>query len=159
MKKILAVAFLFFAIFLVSGCGSDADRNAIYDDDAKIAKSADSSYANMSVYSGGDNELSMSARTFTGAKTLWRYTAQNDCDVTFSYSLSVSNGGKAKLVLITPDGEVIILSENVDNTTTDEMQSQTVSLNKGNNRIKIVGYEDPSLNLILQVDVGELGEK
>lgn len=159
MKKIIALFLLCFIVISISGCKGEVDRNSIYDDDAEIAKSDDSHKSDLSVYSPNDNELSVFARAFTGAKTLWRYTAKNDGEITISYSLSVSESGKAKLVLITPDNEVIILSENIDNTETDEMQSQTVSLNKGNNRIKIVGYDDPVINLVLGVDVGELVSK
>lgn len=154
MKKIIALFLFCFTIVSFSGCA--ADRNTIYDDDTQIVKSADSHLSQMSVYSRNDNEFNMSARAFTGAKTVWNYTAKNEGDVTFSFSLSVSGGGKAKLVLITPENEVITLVENVDNNETDEMQSQTVSLKKGKNRIKIVGYDDPKLNLVLSIDVGEL---
>lgn len=156
MKRIFLMFFVCFVMISIAGCGSDADRNAIYDDDAKIAKTADSHFSQLSVYNRENNKYNMSAQAFTGAKTVWSYTAKNEGDVTFSYLLSVSKGGKAKLVLITPNNEVIILSENADNTTTDEMQSQTISLKKGKNRIKIVGYENPALNLILSVDVGQL---
>lgn len=152
MKKIIALFLLCCTIILISGCADD--RNAIYDDSVKIAKSSDSHLSVMSVYNRNDNEFNMSAQSFTGAKTIWNYDAKNEGDVTFSYSLSVSEGGKAKLVLITPDNEVVTLIENIDNI--EEIQSQTVSLKKGKNRIKIVGYDDPKLNLVLSVDVGEL---
>lgn len=157
MKKIIALFLFCFIVVSFSGCA--ADFNTIYDDNTTIAKSADSHLSQMSFYNRDNNKFSMSARAFSGAKTVWSYTAKNEGDVTFSYLLSVSGGGKAKLVLITPDDEVITLSENVDNTETDEMQSQIVSLKKGKNRIKIVGYEDPKLNLVLSVDVGELVNK
>lgn len=157
MKKLIALFLFCLAIVSLSGCS--ADRNSIYDDDKKIIKSADNSLSQMSVYNRSDNNFTMTARAFTGAKTVWSYNAKEEGDVTFSYSLSVSEGGNAKLVLITPDDEVIILSENVDNTVTDEMQSQTVSLKKGKHRIKIVGYDDPKLTLLLSVDVGELVSK
>lgn len=156
MKKIITLFLLCFIAVTISGCEAEVDRNAIYDNDTEIIKSADRHSANFSVYSLEDNELFMTARDFIGAKTIWHYTAKDGGDVTFSYSLSVSAGGKAKLVLITPDNEAVILSENTDNAETDEMLSQTFSLKKGNNRIKIVGYDDPSLNLILSVDAGEL---
>ena len=99
------------------------------------------------------NELSVTA-TMTGTRTIWHYDAGSDIDVTFFYSLSVPAGGKAKLVLITPDNEVTILTENTDNATNSEMQSQTISLKQGNNRIKIVGYDAPKFELKLSVEVG-----
>ena len=135
-----------------SGCG---DMNASYDDNAAIARSGDSySSKNASSIQIGGN-LTVSA-TLTGTKTIWRYETKNETDVTLSYLLFVTNGGKAKLVLITPDDEVIILSESTDNTGNSEMQSQTVSLKPGNNRIKIVGYDAPKFNLELQISVGQM---
>jgi hypothetical protein len=136
----------------MSGC----NHNDLYSDDAKIAKSADSYSAVMSIGNTEENEYSLSA-TMTGMQTIWRYKVDSDSEITISYMLSVSQGGKAKLVLITPNNEVIELAENTDNTETTEMQSQTIQLTKGNNRIKIVGYDKPKFELKLNVDVGQLG--
>lgn len=157
MKKIIILFLFCFMVVLFSSCA--ADRNAMYDDDTKISKSSDSHFSQMSVYNLKDSEFTMSARAFTGTKTVWSYNVKNEGNVTFSYLLSVNGGGKAKLVLITPENEVITLAENIDNTETEEMQSQTVYLNKGKNRIKIVGYDEPKLTLVLSVDVGELVSK
>ncbi len=159
MRKMFIAALFCFALVLMAGCGSEADLSALYGDDAKIAKSADSSFADLSVYGGSDGELSMYAQGFTGTKTLWRYTAEKDGDVTFSYSLSVDKGAKAKLVLISPDGGVTVLLENTDNAVAGEIQSQTISVKKGKNRIKIVGYEETGIDLVLRADVGRLGDE
>jgi hypothetical protein len=110
----------------------------------------------MSIGNTEGNEYSLSA-TMTGMETIWRYKAESDSEITMSYMLSVSQGGKAKLVLITPNNEVIELVENTDNTETTEMQSQTIQLTKGNNRIKIVGYDKPKFELKLNVDAGQFG--
>lgn len=157
MKRILLMFLLCFTMISVSGCSAES-YNAIYDDDAKIAGPSENNFAYKSKRKIYNNEMNLSAKEFMGIMTLWEYTAEDDGDYTFSYSLSVSNGGKAKLVLITGDDEVIILSENVDNTITDEMQSQTVSLKEGENRIKLVGYDSPALNLFLHVEVGDWEE-
>ena len=58
--------------------------------------------------------------------------------MTISFSLSVEKIGMAKLVLITPGDEVIVLYENADNTVTDSMQTALVTVAKGDYRIKIV---------------------
>lgn len=157
MKKIVVLLLVCFAAVAISGCA--VDRNAIYDDDAKIAKSADTHYASMSVYSLDGDALFMTARSFAGAKTLWRYAAESDGDVTFTYSLESGEGGRAKLVLITPDDEVIVLAENADGAGTEASQSKTVSLQAGTSRIKIVGYDAQSLRLTLSADAGELSSK
>lgn len=142
---------------MLSGC--EADRNAIYGSDKEIAKADDNHLTDMSVYSLESSELSMTARGFTGAKTLWRYTAQSDEDVALSYSLTASGGGKAKLVLISPANEVTVLAEYDGSTETDGPQTQTVPLSKGSSRIKVVGVDGASFTLVLGADVGELVNK
>ena len=153
MKKVLTVLILCLFVISLSGCG---DLNEKYDDNEALVKSGDSNSTRGASSTKIGNRLSVLRTTMTGSRTLWRYSTNNDIDVTFSYSLSVTDGGKAKLVLITPDDEVIILAENTDNTTYNEMHSQTVSLRKGTNRIKIVGYDAPQFDLVLSVDVGNL---
>ena len=140
---------------LISGCG---DFNPIYDDDTKIAGNSDSYSSKMSSTRSWGKDFSMSA-TLTGTKTIWRYRAKEDINIRLSYMLSVTEGGKAKLVLITPDNEVMILSENTDNTVMSEMKSETIVLKKGNNRIKIVGQDSPKFQLKLNSDgVGRFGD-
>jgi hypothetical protein len=153
MKKPLTLFVVCLIIISLSGCGS---FNAAYDDDAKIAKSGDSNSTLSFGVTNIGHELSISSVTLTGTRTIWDYNAKSDGDVSISYLLSVSEGGKAKLVLITPDNEVVILVENADNTAVSEMQSQTVSLKQGKNRIKIVGYDAPKFELKLHIDVGYL---
>lgn len=153
MKKIIATVILCLFIVLASGCG---DMNAIYDDNDEIIKSGDSYSSSSAGTNKVGRDLSVSSAAITGSRTIWRYNAGSDGDVTFSYLLSVTGGGKAKLVLITPDNEVIILVENTDNSTSSEMQSQTITLKKGNNRIKLVGYEAPKFDLKFSVDVGKV---
>jgi len=141
----------------ISGCDVSV-HNSIYSDNARIARSSDSYSAIRSIGNQNGNEYSLSA-TMTGTCTIWRYDAKDDSEITLSYMLSVTKGGKAKLVFITPDDEVITLVENADNAQNTEMQSQTISLKKGNNRIKIVGYNAPEFELKLNVEAGNLGTR
>ena len=152
MKRIIMIAVLFFITVSISGCG---DNNSVYDDDSAIAMTGDNSSTKSASSVKVLKDLSVKA-TLTGSRTVWRYNANKETDVPMSYSLSVSEGGRAKLVLITPDDEVIILTENTDNTTVNEMQSQTISLKPGVNRIKIVGNDAAKFELKLHIEVGEL---
>ena len=134
--------------------------NETYSDNAKIAQPEDNRVSTGADADniGGENgnEYSYSC-SLSGTRTVWHYDAQKDSDIELNYLLSVTKGGKAKLVLITPDNEVITLVENTDNTVNTEMQSQTVSIKKGNNRIKIVGSNAPKLELKLRIEVGQWG--
>ena len=141
---------------MLSSCG---DNNAAYDDDAIIARTYDNYTALKSSTKSWGKDYSLTS-TLSGTKTIWRHWAKDDMDIRLSYMLSVTEGGKAKLVFITPDNEVIILSENTDNSAMSEMKTETVTLKKGNNRIKIVGQDSPKLQLKLSTDgVGRLGEE
>ena len=139
---------------LFSSC---SDHNATYDDDTIIARNSDGFFSTRSTSSTFGKEFTMNA-TFTGAKTIWRYRANEDMDLRVSYLLSVAEGGKAKLVLITPDSEVVILSENIDNSVMDEPRAETITLKKGNNRIKIVGQDSPKFELKMNAEVGRFGD-
>ena len=153
MKKIITMLVLCLTVITIAACGN---LNDAYHDNAEIARTGDSNSTRGARSSTIGNELTVSTTGMTGTRTIWRYTANSEVDVTFSYSLSVNGGGKAKLVLIAPDGEVIILAENTDNTTNREMQSQTITLRRGNNRVKIVGFDAPAFDLKLTVNVGRV---
>ncbi len=155
MRKIITVLCLSLMLVSLVGC-SNARLDAMYDDDTALAASGDSYSAVMSSSTTLGSTFSQTA-TMTGTETIWRYNARENIEVTFSYSLSVSEGGSAKLVLITPDDKVIILIEDANNTGSTEMQSQTIQLAEGNNRIKIVGQGAPRYELRLNVGVGQLG--
>ena len=148
MKKV-AVLVLCFVMLCISGC----DFSSIYDDDAKIAGSGDSSSTSMSSRTVIGNDYKWKVK-MTGMQTIWRYNAENDGSVSISYMLSVTEGGKAKLVLITPDNEVVILIENTDNSVYSELQTQNISVKQGVNRIKIVGYESPKIEFEMNAETG-----
>ena len=155
-KSFFILLLLCFTMVLISGC---VDYSQTYDDDEKIASYSDGYSSMMSSTRTWGKDFSMSA-TFTGTKTIWRYRASEDVKIRLSYMLSVTEGGKAKLVLITPENELIILSENTDNSVMSEMKSETITLKKGNNRIKIVGQDSPKFQLKLNTDgFGQLGEE
>lgn len=150
MKKIIAVLLLIALLLSVPGC----DLSAIYDDDARIAKTGDSSSTSGTRKSLGGN-YSQTGK-ITGSRTIWRYNAGSDGEVTITFRLSVTDGGKAKLVLISPDDEVFIILENADHTVYTESQTQTLQVKKGLNRIKIVGYDAPRIDFEFHADAGHL---
>ncbi len=155
MKRVLS-ALLMLAMLLAASACESVDDSQIYGSDAEITK-ADSHSSSLSVYRNDvENTLEMYARDFVGAQTLWTYDADDDGDVAISYSLSVPSDGKAKLVLVAPDDTVSVLAERTVDPETEELQSKTISLMKGKNRIKIVGYDNPTLSLVLSAEVGEI---
>lgn len=156
-KIFSSLAALALALLVFAGC-DPAKYNPIYDDDARIASNSDSSFASNSVSNTKAHEFTLSA-TMTGMQTIWRYTSPDDREAELTFSLGVSSGGKAKLVLIAPDGTVTVLTENTGSETGADSETKLVTLKKGRNRIKIVGYDAPRLELKLSADVGQFGNE
>lgn len=157
MKKLVVPMVLCFFIFNFIGCNSE-DYNEIYSDDSKIASNNDDYFA-VNLLS---NDYSSSGEfaitgTMTGAETIWRYDADDDMDADVTYSLSISKGGKVKLVLISPDEEVSIIEEIEDTNVDIESMTKTISLKKGRNRMKVVAYDSAKFALKAKMDVGYFG--
>ena len=153
MKKVSFALLAFVMAVSICGC-SQAKLDEIYDDDVEIAKRSDSYSTSIYTYSYVGNEANYHARSLSGMKTVWEYEAVGECEVTIAFSLSVEKGGSAKLVLVNPDDEVIVLYENTNNTVTDSMQTMQISMTKGMYRIKVVGRDKPEIDLVMHVSTG-----
>lgn len=152
----LSLVALLLSLSLLSSCDTSF-HNSIYDDDEKIASLVDSYVAATSIGSKtADGGYALSA-TMTGTQTIWSFEAEEDMDIPVSCKLSVTSGGYAKLVLVGPDGDVTTIVENTDNAVPEDMQPYNLSLKKGNNRIKVVGYDSPKLKLEIQAEQGRFG--
>lgn len=142
--------FILCTVLLVfSGCDKSG-YNANYSNNDWLARDEDSYVKVQSAGLWVDNEYNLTA-TLTGTDTVWSYSAKEDHAITLTYSLSVTTGGSAKLVWIAPDNTVMTLVENLDQSG-GNLQAQTIICKKGRNRIKIVGQNDPKLELYLMVD-------
>ncbi len=153
MRQVL-VCVICAVVLLASGC-DPAAYNGLYDDEVGIA-AGDSYFAKRSAMNVRGDELTWTA-TFSGVDTVWEYTAKQDEEAELFVSLSVSEGEKAKLVLVTPDEEVTTLVENADRTQSDELQRIPLALQRGKNQIKMAGYGEPRFTLNLICAVGHLG--
>lgn len=59
--------------------------------------------------------------------TIWEYECESDTTIDISYSLSTSSG-KSKIVLISPDGDLTTIVENIDNSTQENVETISVLL-------------------------------
>ncbi|APC42691.1 50S ribosomal protein L7ae [Clostridium estertheticum subsp. estertheticum] len=150
-KGIVLLTMTIIMISLFIGCGNNT-MSKIYNDDSKIANVSDTFGLDESeetiesgIYKG---KLKLS-----GSGTIWAYESSTDFDLQVPYTLSI-NGGKAKIVLISPDNKVVNLVENTAKATIKGETVLTVPIKKGNNRIKVVGYEKADINIELQIDKG-----
>lgn len=156
MKKVKLVAAACLLLFFTTGCLGNPLHNAIYDDDAKIAETANNYNALYSIGNTENNTYTLSAH-MTGADTIWKWNTPAAQDIEIYYSLSVLEGGKAKIVLIAPDNTVTTIAENTGDDAQDALHTATIPVQPGLNRIKIVAYDKPKLELTLCSTQGKFG--
>lgn len=151
-KKMFSVALI--AICLMTGCVSKPTV-AVYDNDKKIA--SDSNTFNLINYEQTleDRHFTASAEKMEGMDTIWSFNASEDTTIDITYSLNVFSG-KMKLVLINPKGEVLIVTE-CDSEMTEPVQD-TLNIESGNNRIKIVADENTKFDMDISISEGEFIE-
>lgn len=161
MKKKIGIVILCVAILLIGCTGyNPAD---LYDNNKRIAGQGNTYNKVNYKQSEKDNTYKISCEVFEGMDTVWNYNASEDMEMKMTYNLEVE-GGKAKLVLISPDGELQTIAEIVsgeedyessessvtnenDEGNEGETAEVTLQLREGNNRIKLVGAADTALNL------------
>ncbi len=164
MKKRLGIVILCTAM-LLGGC-SGYKTSELYDNNRRIAGQGNTYNKVNYKQSQKDNTYKISCEVFEGMDTIWTYNASEDMEMKMTYSLEVE-GGKAKLVLISPNGELQTIAEIISDedgyessessrsSTTGEADEDnegetadvTLQLREGNNRIKLVGGADTSINL------------
>jgi hypothetical protein len=154
MKRLIVVCCTIITL-LCTGCGINY-MSSLYSNDSEISSDTNSFNLDNEEQSIDGQEY-IGKLEFEGMDTIWRYNAENDMDIKLSYLLSV-NKGKAKLVLINSAGELETLVENKDNIIQNDMETITVPLKKGENRIKIVASNKAQIELKLNANVGEFNK-
>lgn len=132
--------------------GEIATLNTIYYNNEAIA-SRDKMVAENFSFMATPHTLK-GAAAMTGAEEFWSCLSPGDLLVEFAFSLSVEFGGKAKLVLIDPEGYVKVITENA-NQAQQTMTEKTLLLGKkGWYCIKLVCCDHPRFNLELRANKG-----
>lgn len=138
--------------------GRIATLNAVYDNDEAIAgrdKMVVEDFSLMAVARSFKDVGSLTgASTITGAMEFWSCSSQGGLLVVFTCALSVEFGGRAKLVLIDPDGCVKVITENAANAQQDLTEKTLLLSKKGYYRIKLVGQNHPRVNVNLSANKG-----
>lgn len=111
----------------------------VYDDNTKIAESDYSGSMNMTSCVWNKNYVSAKNLKTTGSRTQVIYDVKVPCSVELTYSITM-NAGKFKIVSIGPDNQVTTLVECSETNTKQALNTITVPLKKGKNRIKFVAY-------------------
>ncbi|WP_406242370.1 hypothetical protein ACF3M2_19030 [Tissierella carlieri] len=134
-KKLKLITLVILIVVTISGCDFANDyQKGIFDDDIEIIKTDDSFIYLEKLGKDADNKKIIEFKYFTGMDTIYYITANEDSEITINFESNI-NKGDFKVVLISPDYEIItILYGN------DEV-GKTISVKKGESRIKIIGKE------------------
>lgn len=153
MRKLIAFCTLF--VLLCSGC-SNKKGNSIYHDTTQLTSltNAYSIDEQQQKQDCKDGSLFCSV-VFDGMDTLWDFNAEKDCTVDAYFRLEVTKG-KAKLILITADGNIKTIVEKTEKSRQSDLTKMNLELLEGYNRIKLVAEENSQINLELQMEQGEL---
>ena len=150
MKKALAVVFIM--ILALTGCS----MGSIYSNEEKIA--GDTNSYNLDVIEQKiDGHKFTGNIEFEGMDTIWKYQAEEDSLIDITYLIKLTSG-KAKLVLISPDGDVVEIVENTDKSDLTETSTTPLSLKKGENRIKLVAKDNAKISFEIGIEVGDFLE-
>lgn len=151
VKRIMLLGVIVSSI-IISGCGLNY-MSYLYSNNKKI--SSDNSFSANNTKQTLDEHGYVGKLEFEGVDTIWSYNTETDTEVEISYLLSVTKG-KAKLVLIKPDGEVEIIFESKDNNKQSKTNSTKLSLTKGENKIKLVAKDNANIELKIDASKGDL---
>ncbi len=149
MKKLKMVLLAVLCLCLM-GCNNEFAKEE-YDNAEKIAASGDRYSKEMSVFNHVNGEYSLTVSKFNGRETLWTKSYKEACDVTIDISLVLS-AGQAKIVYIDGDDNMTTLVECTPDTCAEEFVTVPVAMQKGKNRIKIVGFDCEDLELKMAFD-------
>lgn len=147
LKKVKTYIMAGLLCVLLTGCSNEFAKRE-YNDADRIAKTEDRYAKEKSVFNPIDNGYSLVADKFDGRETLWTKTLEENEDIEINIKLSLSEG-TAKVVHVDEDGNVATIIECKVESEADEETKKTVSLKKGLNWLKIVGYGCKDIDLEL----------
>jgi len=137
---VIALAVILTAVTFLITLGGDHD--ALYDDpEALRGKSSYSAFQFSNLRTG--DSFSGSVGKLSGIYEVFSCTVETDGLAQVHYTLDVTNG-KAKLVLVSPDGAIATLQECLAGESADE--TVTVTLPEGVSRFKLVGAEEAAFS-------------
>lgn len=147
MNKIITYVMIGLLCIALMGCSNGFAKKE-YNATDKIAETQDRYAKENSVFNPVDHGYSLKMGAFDGRETLWEQTLDRDKDIELKIKLCLGEG-TVKIVHIDEDEDVSTIMECTQNEGKAESVSKSVSLKKGYNRIKIVGYGCKEVDLKL----------
>lgn len=149
-QKKIHITFLVVLCLLMTGCNTEYAKKE-YNSNEKIASVDDHYTKQVSVFNQIEGGLELKVSKFDGRETLWSDSLKNGQDMDIEFTLTLTKG-KAKVVYIDDDKNVTTLIECTPDTSTSDTVTKTVTLKKGQNKLKVVGYDCEDLKLKMMFD-------
>ncbi len=152
MKKRCIFILIVLCLFM-TGC-NNGFAESDYDSVEKLSKSTDRYAKENSVFSPIDGGFSLVVSKFDGWQTLWEDKLKESQSVEVDISFTLTKG-KGKLVHVDAEGNVVTLIECTPETSTDGYVTNTISMTKGENQLKVVGFDIEDLDLKILFSVSQ----
>ena len=149
MKKII-VAFMLLLGVLLTGCSNEFAKSE-YDNNKLIAETADRYSKSAAVMNYYADHLTFTAGSFDGRQRVWSESYDSDRNILISLKLTLESG-TAKIVHIDSDNNVEVIAECDGGKLNYDSVVYNILMSKGENRIKIVGYECKELNIDMNIN-------
>lgn len=147
-NKLILGIFIVLTIMIITSCSSVVNyQNSIFQDENKIVENVDSYTYRSRIGKSRGNKYDVKFASFSGMDTIYKIKSDGENDVVFAFE-SVIEDGEFKVVLITPDDEII----NLVNGTKEG--NERIKIKEGVNRIKLVGKKAKG-EIKLKIDSGE----
>lgn len=151
MKTKQSLAAALAAACLMTGCAYNP-MVAVYHNNERIASDTNSYNLDSVDQTSENGRFTANVERMEGMDTIWVFDTEEEVDLDITYTLDVASG-KLKLVLISPDGDVVTIAE--CDSEMSEPALATLNLEKGNNRIKIVAGQNTKFDIDLSIPEGE----
>lgn len=136
---------------VLTGCAVNP-AVAVYDNNDKIASESNTFNLDAVEQEIKDGQMTANVERMEGMETIWSYSSEEDEEVDITYNLSVYSG-KLKMALITPDGEINVIEE-CDTEMAEPLQD-TLNIQSGVNRIKLVAGKDTKFDIEVAIAEGD----
>jgi len=144
-KRMLGLVCLnLFLAAVLFGCGAGSDKQKIFDDEAGITQDGDTyTFVNRTGSTNSDEDVALAYTGFSGVQTIWIIEVSAASEVDFEFNSTVDDGD-FKVVLVTPDKEIVTLL------TGTQQGTATQELTQGKYAVKLLGRNaDGQINLSL----------
>lgn len=147
-NRALLIILVMVAMVTIIGCSPIVDyQNSIFNDEDKIVKDSDSHTYSVRQGKSKGNETDIKFTSFSGTDTIFKITSDTESAIVFNFE-SIVDKGDFKVVLITPDDEIVEIVNG------EKEGSETIKLKEGISRVKLVGRKSKG-QIKMDIDAGE----